>query len=98
MRSEQARLKHCIGEQIDSMANIKEPYNKFVINLQESFLTLGAKIRIQFMIQHIDFKPDDILLDVGGNTGKITEVYARDCREIVVLEPKHPVVEYGRKY
>jgi hypothetical protein len=58
-------------EQIDRMANIKEPYNKFVINLQESFLTLGAKKRIQFMIQHIDFKPDDILLDVGGNTGKI---------------------------
>jgi ubiquinone/menaquinone biosynthesis C-methylase UbiE len=50
------------------------------------------------MIQHIDFTPDDILLDVGGNTGKITEVYARDCKEIVVLEPKHAVVEYGRKY
>jgi ubiquinone/menaquinone biosynthesis C-methylase UbiE len=80
------------------MTNIKEPYDKFVINLQESFLTLGAKKRIQFMIQHIDFTPDDILLDVGGNTGKITEVYARDCKEIVVLEPKHAVVEYGRKY
>lgn len=80
------------------MANIKEPYNKFAIKLQESFLTLGAKKRIQFMIQHIDFTPDDILLDVGGNTGKITEVYARDCKEIVVLEPKHTVVEYGRKY
>ena len=80
------------------MTNIKEPYNKFAIKLQESFLTLGAKKRIQFMIQHIDFTPDDILLDVGGNTGKITEVYARDCKEIVVLEPKHAVVEYGRKY
>jgi ubiquinone/menaquinone biosynthesis C-methylase UbiE len=50
------------------------------------------------MTQHIDITPDDILLDVGGNTGKITEVYARDCKEIVVLEPKHAVVEYGRIY
>ena len=63
-------VKHSIEEQIDIMTNIKEPYNKFVINLQESFLTLGAKKRIQFMTQHIDFTPDDILLDVGGNTRK----------------------------
>jgi len=55
------------------MTNIKEPYNKLAIKLQESFLTLGAKKRIQFMTQQIDFTPDDILLDVGGNTGKITE-------------------------
>ena len=74
------------------------PYDKFVIKIQESFLTLDAKKRIQFMTQHIDISPGDILLDVGGNTGKITEVYARDCKEVVVLEPKHAVVEYGRTY
>jgi len=73
-------------------------YNKFVTELQESFLTLGAKKRAQFMTQHIDITPGDILLDVGGNTGKITQVYARDCKEIVVLEPKQTVVEYGRTY
>ena len=33
-----------------------------------------------------------------GNTGKITEVYARDCKEIVILEPKHALVEYSRTY
>jgi hypothetical protein len=53
------------------MTNIKEPYNKFAIKLQESFLTLGAKKRIKFMTQHIGITHDDILLDVGGNTGKI---------------------------
>lgn len=52
-------------------------YNKFVTKLQESFLTLGAKKRIEFMIQYIDITPGDILLDVGGNTGKITQIYAR---------------------
>lgn len=50
------------------------------------------------MHQYIDITSRDVLLDVGGNTGKITEVYARDCKEVVVLEPKHAVVEYGRKY
>ncbi len=73
-------------------------YNKFVTELQESFFTLGAKKRAQFMTQYIDITPGDILLDVGGNTGKITQVYARDCKEIVVLEPKQTVVEYGRTY
>jgi ubiquinone/menaquinone biosynthesis C-methylase UbiE len=80
------------------MANIKEPFNKFAIKLQESFLTIGSKKRIQLMLQYIDITSRDVLLDVGGNTGKITEVYARDCKEVVVLEPKHAVVEYGRKY
>ena len=59
------------------MINIKEAYNKFVIKLQESFLTLGSKIRIQLMLHCIDIRPNDVLLDVGGNTGKITEFYAR---------------------
>jgi ubiquinone/menaquinone biosynthesis C-methylase UbiE len=50
------------------------------------------------MLQHIGTTSSDVLLDVGGNTGKITEIYARGCKEIIVLEPKHAVVEYGRKY
>ena len=80
------------------MINIKEAYNKFVIKLQESFLTLGSKKRIQLMLHYIDIRPSDVLLDVGGNTGKITEVYAKDCKEIVILEPKHALVQYGRTY
>lgn len=50
------------------------------------------------MTQHMDITPGDILLDVGGNTGKITQIYAKDCKEIVILEPKQAVVEYGRTY
>ena len=50
------------------------------------------------MLHYIDIRPSDVLLDVGGNTGKITEVYARDCKEIVILEPKHALVQYGRTY
>jgi 16S rRNA A1518/A1519 N6-dimethyltransferase RsmA/KsgA/DIM1 with predicted DNA glycosylase/AP lyase activity len=80
------------------MINFKEAYNKFVIKLQESFLTLGSKKRIQLMLHYIDIKPSDVLLDVGGNTGKITEFYARDCKEIVILEPKRALARYGRTY
>lgn len=61
-------------------------------------MTLGSKKRIQLMLQYIDIEPSDVLLDVGGNTGKITEVYAKECKAVVVLEPKHAVVEYGRTY
>ncbi len=68
------------------------------MKLQEWLLTVGSKKRVQLMLQYIDITPSDVLLDVGGNTGKITEVYAKDCKEIVVLEPKHTVVEYGRRY
>ena len=63
------------------MIEIKEAYNKFIIKLQESFLTLGSKKRIQLMFHYVDIRPSDVLLDVGGNTGKITEVYSRDCKE-----------------
>jgi len=80
------------------MIYIKELYNKFVIKLQESFLTIGSKKRLQLMLHYIDIGPSDVLLDVGGNTGKITEVYAKDCKEIVILEPKHALVEYGRTH
>ena len=80
------------------MERIKEQFNKLAIKSQESFLNLESKKRIELMLQHIDTAPSDVLLDVGGNTGRSTEVYARDCKEIVVLEPKHAVVEYGRKH
>ena len=48
------------------------------------------------MLEYVNIRPGDSLLDVGGNTGKITEAYARNCKEVVVLEPKHRIVEYGR--
>src|SRR5437016_3087535 len=80
------------------MMSIKEWYNKVIIKSQESLLTFESKKRIQPMLENIGTTYSDVLLDVGGNTGKITEVYARDCKEIVVLEPKQAVIEYGRKY
>jgi 16S rRNA A1518/A1519 N6-dimethyltransferase RsmA/KsgA/DIM1 with predicted DNA glycosylase/AP lyase activity len=79
------------------MVKIRQLYRDFIIKLQEAALTFGAGKRIQIMLEYIDIRPSDTLLDVGGNTGKITEAYARNCKEVVVLEPKHNVVEYGRE-
>ncbi|HET7148001.1 MAG TPA: hypothetical protein VFI73_05820 [Candidatus Nitrosopolaris sp.] len=65
------------------MGIIKEQYDKFVIKSQESFLNLESKKRIQLMLQHIDTTPSDVLLDVGGNTGRITEVYQEIARKLL---------------
>jgi ubiquinone/menaquinone biosynthesis C-methylase UbiE len=80
------------------MSNIRGAVRDFVIKLQEFAITFGARKRIQIMLEYIDIRPGDILLDVGGNTGKITEAYSRNCKEVVVLEPKHRIVEYGRAH
>jgi len=47
------------------------------------------------MLEYVDIRPGDILLDVSGNTEKITEAYVRNCK-VVLLEPKHGIIEYGR--
>ena len=55
-------------------------------------------IPYQLVPEYLDIGPGDILLEIGGNTGKITEAYSANCKEIVVLEPKRNIVEYGRSH
>jgi ubiquinone/menaquinone biosynthesis C-methylase UbiE len=50
------------------------------------------------MSEYIDIRPGDIILDIDGNTGKITEAYSNNCKEVVVLDPKRNVIEYGRSH
>src|SRR5918911_4055473 len=83
-------------EGIIIMTNIRELYNNFIVKLQEFTYTIGASKRIKVMSEYIDIRPNEILLDIGGNTGKVTEAYSNSCGEIVVLEPKRSIVEYGR--
>jgi ubiquinone/menaquinone biosynthesis C-methylase UbiE len=78
------------------MRNIRELHNNFVAKLQEFTYTIGAKKRIQIMSEYIVIRSGDVLLDVGGNTGKITEAYSNNCSEVIVLEPKHGILKYGR--
>ena len=63
--------------------------NDFFFKLQEFFIEKGYKKNIPLLLQYIDVKPDDVILDVGGNTGKITNVYSGKSKKIFVLEPEH---------
>jgi ubiquinone/menaquinone biosynthesis C-methylase UbiE len=85
-------------EGIIVMINIRELYNNFIVKLQEFTYTIGASKRIQVMSEYIDIRPNDILLDIGGNTGKVTEAYSNSCKEVIVLEPKRNIVEYGKSH
>jgi ubiquinone/menaquinone biosynthesis C-methylase UbiE len=66
--------------------------------LQEYVSSIGSKKRIELLRQYVNSTPNDIVLDIGGNTGRVTEAaYSRKgCKEVVVLEPKSEYVEYGR--
>jgi ubiquinone/menaquinone biosynthesis C-methylase UbiE len=80
------------------MTKIRELYNNIIAKLQEFIYTIGAKKRIQIMSEYIDNRASGILLDIGGNTGKITEGYSNNCKEVIILEPKHSIVEYARSH
>lgn len=52
----------------------------FILDLQEFVMAINARKRIQLLLRYILVTDGDIILDVGGNTGKITEGYARNCK------------------
>jgi ubiquinone/menaquinone biosynthesis C-methylase UbiE len=83
-------------EGIIVMTSIRELYNNFVVKLQELIYTIGAAKRVQVMSEYVDIRSEDVILDIGGNTGKVTEAYSNNCKEVIVLEPKRNVVEYGK--
>jgi demethylmenaquinone methyltransferase/2-methoxy-6-polyprenyl-1,4-benzoquinol methylase len=83
-------------EGIIVMTSIRELYNNFIVKLQELTYTIGAAKRVQVMSEYVHIRSDDVILDIGGNTGKVTEAYSNNCEEVIVLEPKRNVVEYGK--
>lgn len=66
--------------------------------LEEYISSIGSSKRISLLRHYVNPKSNDIILDIGCNTGKVTEAaYSRnDCKEVVVLEPKNKYAEYGR--
>ena len=65
--------------------------------LEEYISSISSRKRINLLRQHVNPKSNDVILDIGGNTGKISEAaYSRNgCKQIVVLEPKSKYVGYG---
>ncbi len=69
-------------EGIIVMKNIRELYNNFIVKLQELTYTIGAAKRVQVMSEYVDIRSDDVILDIGGNTGKVTEAYSNNKRSL----------------
>jgi hypothetical protein len=65
------------------MTNIRELYSNFVVKLQEGACTIGSKKRVEIMLEYVDIRPDDILLDVGGNTGKIQKLMPEIAKKLL---------------
>ena len=69
--------EECGKEEIIVMTNIRELlHNNFIVKLQEFTYTIGATKRIQIVSEFTDIRRiwyGDIIFDIGGNTGKITE-------------------------
>ena len=65
------------------MTNIRELYSNFVVKIQEGVCTIGSKKRIEIMLEYVDIRPGDILLDVSGNTGKITEALPEIAKKLL---------------
>jgi hypothetical protein len=69
-------------EGIIVMTSIRELYNKFIVKLQELIYTIGAAKRVQVMSEYVDIRSEDVILDIGGNTGKVTEAYSNNWLEV----------------
>jgi ubiquinone/menaquinone biosynthesis C-methylase UbiE len=72
-------------------------HNDFFFKLQEFFIEKGYKKNMPSLLQYVDVKADDVILDVGGNTGKITNLYSGNSKKIFVLEPEHKNLRFGMK-
>ena len=73
-------------------------HNDLFFKLQEFFIEKGYKKNMPLLLQYVDVKPDDIILDIGGNTGKITDLYSGNGKKIFVLEPEHKNLQFGIKH
>jgi ubiquinone/menaquinone biosynthesis C-methylase UbiE len=49
------------------------------------------------LLQLLDPKRDDVILDVGGGTGRISEIIAKKSDEVFCLEPSSEKVEFAQR-
>ena len=58
-----------------------------LLGLQEYISSFGSKKRIELLRYYVNPKSSDVILDIGGNTGKISAAaYSQNnCKEINFL-------------
>jgi ubiquinone/menaquinone biosynthesis C-methylase UbiE len=65
--------------------------------LRDYISSIGYKKRIKLLSQYVNPKSNDVILDIGGNTGKVSADYSQNkWKEVVVLEPNGKYTKYGR--
>lgn len=64
----------------------------------QDFMSTRARIgMVAEIIRSLEPGPDVRLLDVGGGTGAAADLFARGCKEVVVLEPEDAKADYGER-
>ena len=64
--------------------------------LRDYISSIGYKKRIKPLSQYVNPKSNDVILDIGGNTGKVSADYSQNkWKEVVVLEPNGKYTKYG---
>jgi ubiquinone/menaquinone biosynthesis C-methylase UbiE len=67
------------------------------MNIQDSLTAAAYRSSIPLIAKYLQPQEGDSVLDVGGGTGKVAQLLATTCREVVVLEPERRKIEFGRK-
>ena len=67
------------------------------LRVQDAMRVRSRRAILPLLREAIRPGPSIRLLDVGGGTGAVTELFATACREVVVLEPDPKRVAYGQR-
>ena len=66
------------------------------LRIQDFFRVRSRRAMVAQFRELIQPGPEIRLLDVGGGTGAVTEMYSQGCREVTVVEPGEDRVAFGR--
>lgn len=68
-----------------------------VLRIQDFMSVRGRGRHVATLRKLLDPRPTSAVIDIGGGTGGFTDLVAKGCRDVVVLEPEASKVEFGRR-
>ncbi|MFQ5941232.1 MAG: class I SAM-dependent methyltransferase [Nitrososphaerales archaeon] len=71
--------------------------NDLILTIQDWFARQNYRKNRSLLLDIMDPKPEDILLDIGGGTGLLAQMFAEICKEIYVLDPEAKKLTYAIK-
>ena len=69
--------------------------DNFVLAIQDWLAELSYNRNKSLLLNIMDPQAEDTLLDVGGGTGRLAEMFAETCKEVYVLEPERKKLAYA---